>query len=165
MGRDADDDKRLTQVAEALRTLRPRDQRIDRDRLLYEAGRSSIARPLNPRRSTRMRPHLHWLWPVTTAASLMVTGFALTWRPAQPVSDVAVENHTESTNGLADIARARPEVHDLLIRETPTYLIQREQFIGGHPLLAGRDSNSAATPARSVTRGQLLKELLEETVL
>lgn len=48
----------------ALRNLQPRNSRVDREQLLYQAGRSSARRELGRRRVGG------WIWPVTSVLSL-----------------------------------------------------------------------------------------------
>lgn len=62
MSAQAPDDN-LSSLASALRSLQPEPARIDRDRLLYAAGRQSAAR--HP-----------WLWPAACAACLLLACFS-----------------------------------------------------------------------------------------
>jgi hypothetical protein len=66
----------LKAVEAALTSLRPTASTIQRDRLLYLAGRASAARVATQRR----RKMLAWLWPCTTAASLLAAAtFGVLW--------------------------------------------------------------------------------------
>ena len=63
----------LNALASALRGLTPSARPLDRDALMYQAGRAS-----GPRRT--------WLWPAATAASALITvgfGLAMWGRPAE----------------------------------------------------------------------------------
>ena len=64
---------RLNEVAAALAALRPSPPALDRDRLLFNAGRASVSRP--------------WLWRIAAAASTaaaLVLAAILILRPAPP---------------------------------------------------------------------------------
>jgi hypothetical protein len=66
-------DPRLSEVAAALAALAPRPPALDRDRLLFNAGRASAPRP--------------WFWRLTAAASTTlaaVLAATLLLRPAPP---------------------------------------------------------------------------------
>jgi hypothetical protein len=68
----SDDETRQQQVIgeveAALRSLRLRPSRIDRDRLMFRAGQLSAARPGALRRVLRSR----WLWPSVAAAMALI---------------------------------------------------------------------------------------------
>jgi hypothetical protein len=65
----------LTGVEAALSSLRPAPTGVDRDRLMYLAGRAAAAGSLGAR-----RPRASWLWPSATAASLLLAvTFATMW--------------------------------------------------------------------------------------
>ena len=79
---DEERNEDLDDLEAALASLSPRGSRIDRDRLLFLAGRAS-AEPTSGS-SVRRR----WLWPAATAASLTaacVLGALLAVRPETPV--------------------------------------------------------------------------------
>ncbi len=70
---------RLNEVAAALAGLRPNPPALDRDRLLFNAGRVSVSRP--------------WLWRLTAAASTTlaaVLAAVLLLRPAPPAVERVV---------------------------------------------------------------------------
>ncbi len=70
-------DPGLNEVAAALAALRPNPPALDRDRLLFQAGRASAPRP--------------WLWRATTAASTSaaaVLAALLIFRPAPPAVEI-----------------------------------------------------------------------------
>jgi len=69
----------LNPLEQALAALRPRSSEIDRDRLLFLAGRASAEE------ANRTRPPRRWLWPASTAlssAAALVLLALLTLRPA-----------------------------------------------------------------------------------
>ncbi len=61
-------DEELAATEVSLSSLTPAASRVDRDRLMFLAGRASAER--NP--TTRHRNVTTWLWPCTTAVSLLV---------------------------------------------------------------------------------------------
>jgi len=65
----------LAAVENALSSLRPTPTGVDRDRVMYLAGRAAAGGPLDsPRRPAG------WLWPSATAASLLLAvTFATVW--------------------------------------------------------------------------------------
>ena len=65
----------LTGVEAAISSLSPTPTGVDRDRLMYLAGRATAAGSLDAR-----RPRAHWAWPSATAASLLLAvTFATMW--------------------------------------------------------------------------------------
>jgi hypothetical protein len=66
-------DPGLNEIAAALGALQPNPPALDRDRILFQAGRASAGRP--------------WLWLATTAAATLVAAVlagVLVFRPAPP---------------------------------------------------------------------------------
>jgi len=96
----------LNRLEQALAALRPRSSEIDRDRLLFLAGRASAEG------ANRVRPPRRWLWPASTAlssAAALVLLALLTLRPAGdanrdiPRADGAVQ--TQPGAAAANAAR------------------------------------------------------------
>jgi hypothetical protein len=66
----------LAEVEAALASLQPAPSGVDRDRMMYLAGRASAEKAGPPAR----RPSAAWLWPCATAASVLVAvAFAALW--------------------------------------------------------------------------------------
>ncbi len=80
----------LAAVEAALGALRPTPSGVDRDRLMYLAGRAAGSRSQGARRR-----RADWLWPCATAASmLLAVGFAMMWATAEPEVRIVYRDRT-----------------------------------------------------------------------
>jgi hypothetical protein len=92
-------DPGLNEVAAALAALRPNSPAIDRDRLLFRAGRASAPRP--------------WIWRAATAVSTLLAaslGAVLICRPAAPPVEIerVVYVHDQTPPAPAPPKREEP---------------------------------------------------------
>ena len=94
-------DAELAPVEAILRSLDPATSRLDFAQVMYLAGRASACKGPPARRRTRAR----WLWPCTTAASLLVAAmFAAGWKSSSSREAVERIIYVER-NGGKPVAR------------------------------------------------------------
>src|SRR5262249_25175621 len=70
-------DPALTALEAALAALRPAPDALERDTLMYQAGRASVRRP-------------GWLWPGATAMLAVALAGVLAWRPTKVEERVVI---------------------------------------------------------------------------
>lgn len=90
-----------TPLEEALASLRWRPSRLDRGRVMYLAGQASVRGPKGILRQRRLGA---WLWPMTTAASLLLAaifGGMLLVSPRQQTVQRAVPTPVERPDNSA----------------------------------------------------------------
>jgi len=93
----------LNPLERKLLALRPRDDRLNRERLLFLAGQASVIRTQSFARSPSRRLWEHWCWAPAFATMTAAAGsllFLLLWRPAAtvphhpfPVESSLANNH------------------------------------------------------------------------
>jgi len=124
-------------LSQTLRQLKVAAPTLDRDRLLFEAGRRSV------------KPS--WAWPMATAASLLlasVTGF-IAWQPSLPQHQEARATSTtpapQDTIALPNFTNETPEPLSPF-----SYLALREESLTQkHPVLRTIGSDAKPMPILS----------------
>jgi hypothetical protein len=140
----------LAAVEKALASLAPRASTIDRDRLMFLAGQA-VGTP----------PRTRWLWPLSTAASLLLAVslvLLLVARPAQTVERIVYLPQGSPTEGVA-VAQA---VHEM--EPMGDYLRLRrlmiDEGIDRLPEPSSARGAGSTHPASSPDQRALLRHLL-----
>ena len=158
-------DEDLSELTSRLRGLRPAHREIDRDRLLYQAGRSSASNQRAASSPKAMRVWSSRAWPTVTAVSLSIALFSVlrqgdqirTPGSQQHVVQQELDQHTKGASS--------PRNRRTVVRAAPVYLLQRTQTIAGKLDLAPTAGPSKPTVHNAINRERTLNELLDETVL
>jgi hypothetical protein len=141
------EERELSSVEEALAALRPAACGLDRDRLMWEAGRASRRTPV--------------AWPLAAAAAALVA-VALAVRPGEPPQPQAVERLVYVTAGPAPPTPApflRPAATGIVaVRQPPHagYLELRRAVLARGLDGLPETAHGSATGAESI--GDLLRE-------
>lgn len=146
-------DPELTAVADALAHLKPRPAELDRDMLMFRAGRASAPRG--------------WTWPLATAAAALVAlglGVALLVRPQPPVVEHTVYVEVQIPVHETPAPQPQPPAADtaaLVSEEPEPPRLSEYQRLEDHLLRWGLDGLPPAphVPAPKETRDSLLKSL------
>ena len=142
----------LTSVEATLSALRPTPTGVDRDRLMYLAGRAAAASSLGLR-----RPRADWLWPSTTAASLLLAiTFAAMWHArGEPV--VVYRDRPVAASQLAEqprVAAVEKEKEEVQVESASPRKAWRTDYLQLRRLVAtqgvGAIPESGAPPASHV---------------
>ena len=164
---DTSRDEELIALTGALRVLQPAASRLDRDALLFNAGRAAAQGSGMTDQHSSARGSTHWIWPIATAVSLCVALVSIAWRHDgnATVTAEALERITTTSDQHEPrqpiVAAAVP----ITERPAPTYLLQREQVVAGRFDEFGSATSGSTPVGRPVSRDRLLEELLEETLL
>lgn len=168
MDREPELSDELTAFTDALQGLQPVAGRIDRDQILYDAGRASAGRVARPNRAVGSPSSAHWMWPLVTVVSVVVAVASLSWHIADPAPHIPGREPTHvAESGEATKSAPAPRVPSPhMIRSAPTYLLEREQALAGRFEDRRRPTSSGDRPIRGpVSHQRLIEELLQETLL
>ncbi len=137
--------ERLSPALQALEaklaSLVPTAAALDRDRLMYEAGRAS----LSSRRG--------WAWPLALAASIALALVAGRWTAPHsvmiPEQNIAQTPPRESTTSVAMAAAAEPDSYLQLRRQ-----IMQDEVVAVSP------PRGPSAPVPKASQAEMLRELL-----
>jgi hypothetical protein len=140
----------LAAVEAALASLEPAVSSIDRDRMMFLAGRASVARS-SPPPDRRIVP---WLWPVTTAASICIAigfGSLFFFFGSARIEKQIV--YAEVKNGKAEAVAAPKLWYDIVKCETvkierphPTTDMEGMDYLSLSRLIAAKGVESLPLP-------------------
>lgn len=165
----------MTELEEQLAALRPTESRLNRDRLMFEAGQAMAARASDA--SSRLP---RWFWPSATAAMTLAAGLlsvllAINAGPRETVETVVVQPPAPNSNAAAVPSRDDPgfkpvdwsleidAIHSSLA--TRNYLHVRRIALtkGVDALIAGPSADSEPVPrkpAKPLDYRSMLQEAL-----